>query len=301
MAPSLDAVGYVQGNVPSVPASRPRIWSVFCYPYVMPRIARITLANMPHHVTQRGNAGQFLLAADSEKNVYLALLQKYLRLYSVALAGYCLMSNHVHLILVPGEPDALAVALKQIHGRFASFWNATHCSSGHVWQGRFYSCPLDDAHLWIALKYVERNPVRAQLVHRPEQWKWSSAAVHCGTQIAPSWLAMNRFSQRWTVQTWTDYAAEIESDAHLRAIRKGTHTGRPLGPEEFVREIEMTTNRNLLPQKRAVPGMAASPMSNRDCPSSNRRESSETSRLSVLSKRGLMRPLFRLRISLPVL
>src|SRR5580698_7729964 len=126
----------------------------FCYPYVMPRIARITLANMPYHVTQRGNAGQFLLAADSEKNVYLALLQKYLRLYSVALAGYCLMSNHVHLILVPGEPDALAVALKQIHGRFASFWNATHCSSGHVWQGRFYSCPLDDAHLWIALKYV---------------------------------------------------------------------------------------------------------------------------------------------------
>ena len=219
----------------------------------MPRMARITIANIPHHVTQRGNAGQFLLAADSEKKVYLDLLQKYLRLCSVALAGYCLMSNHVHLILIPSESDALAVALKQIHGRFASFWNATHCSSGHVWQGRFYSCPLDDAHLWIALRYVERNPVRAQLAHRPEQWKWSSAAVHCGTQIAPSWLAMNRFSQRWTVQTWTDYAAEIESDAHLRAIRKGTHTGRPLGPEEFVREIEMTTNRNLLPQKAGRP------------------------------------------------
>jgi REP-associated tyrosine transposase len=212
-------------------------------------MARISIANIPHHVTQRGNAGQFLLAADSEKKVYLDLLQKYLRLCSVALAGYCLMSNHVHLILVPSEPDALAVALKQIHGRFASFWNATHCSNGHVWQGRFYSCPLDDAHLWIALRYVERNPVRAQLAHRPEHWKWSSAAVHCGTQIAPSWLAMDKFSRRWTVQSWTDYVAEIESDAHLRTIRKSTHTGRPLGPEEFVREIEMTTNRNLLPQK----------------------------------------------------
>jgi putative transposase len=169
----------------------------------MPRRARISIANMPHHVTQRGNAGQFLLATDSEKNVYLNLLQKYLRLYSVALAGYCLMSNHVHLILIPSAADALAVALKQIHGRFASFWNATHCSSGHVWQGRFYSCPLDDAHLWIALRYVERNPVRAQLAHRPEQWKWSSAAVHCGTQIAPSWLAMDKFRHRWTVQAWT--------------------------------------------------------------------------------------------------
>jgi len=204
-----------------------------------------------HHTTSRsrGNAGQFLLATDSEKKVYLDLLQKYLRLYSVALAGYCLMSNHVHLILIPSEADALAVALKQIHGRFASFWNATHCSSGHVWQGRFYSCPLDDAHLWIALRYVERNPVRAQLAHRPEQWKWSSAAVHCGTQIAPSWLAMERFSHRWTVQAWANYAAEIDTGTHLRAIRKSTHTGRPLGQREFVREIEMATNRNLFPQE----------------------------------------------------
>jgi len=230
-----------------ISSSRPSSWgqederNISCYPYTMPRMARIALANTPHHVTQRGNAGQFLLATDSEKNVYLNLLQKYLRLCSVALAGYCLMSNHVHLILVPGEPDALAVALKQIHGRFASFWNATHCSSGHVWQGRFYSCPLDDAHLWIALRYVERNPVRAQLAHRPEQWKWSSAAVHCGTQIAPSWLAMDKFSRRWTVQSWTDYAAETESDTHLRAIRKSTHTGRPLGQEEFVREIQLST------------------------------------------------------------
>ena len=197
--------------------------NVSCYPYSMPRMARISIANIPHHVTQRGNAGQFLLATDSEKNVYLRLLQKYLRLYSVALAGYCLMSNHVHLILVPSEPDALAVALKQIHGRFASFWNATHCSNGHVWQGRFYSCPLDDAHLWIALRYVERNPVRAQLAHRPEHWKWSSAAVHCGTQIAPSWLAMDKFSRRWTAQTWTNYAAEIESDAHLRDSQEHSH------------------------------------------------------------------------------
>ena len=212
-------------------------------------MARIAVANIPHHVTQRGNAGQFLLTTDAEKSVYLELLQKYLRLYSVALVGYCLMSNHVHLILVPGDPDALAVALKQIHGRFASFWNAMHCSRGHVWQGRFYSCPLDDAHLWIALKYVERNPVRTQLAQRPEQWKWSSAAVHCGKLTAPTWLAMERFSRRWTMPEWTSYAADVETEDHLRGIRQCTHNGRPLGREDFLRHVEAATNRKLVPQK----------------------------------------------------
>ena len=129
----------------------------------MPRFARIAIANFPHHVTQRGNAKQFLLAEDSERTVYLQLLQEYLGLYEVSLLGYCLMSNHVHLILLPQETNSLALALKQTHGRYAAYWNATKRLSGHVWQGRFYSCPLDDAHLWIALRYVERNPVRAGL------------------------------------------------------------------------------------------------------------------------------------------
>jgi putative transposase len=225
----------------------------------MARMARIALANIAHHVTQRGNAGQFLLAHDAEKTVYLALLQKYLRLYSVTLIGYCLMSNHVHLIVVPGESDALAVALKQVHGRFATFWNAARCSSGHVWQGRFYSCPLDEAHFWIALRYTEKNPVRAGLVRQPEDWLWSSAAVHCGAEVAPTWLAMRRFEQRWTAAGWREYIAWEESAEELRRIRQGTHTGRPLGDDGFVRRMEEATNRRLVPLKGGRPrhGIAA--------------------------------------------
>jgi putative transposase len=100
------------------------------------------------------------------------------------LLGYCLMSNHVHLVVVPHEADSLATALKQTHGRYASYWNGAHKSSGHVWQGRFYSCPLDSAHLWIALRYTERNPVCAKLVAEAAWWPWSSAAVHCAEQQA---------------------------------------------------------------------------------------------------------------------
>jgi len=78
------------------------------------------------------------------------------------------MSNHVHLIAVPRKADVLARTLKETHGRFASYWNALHHSTGHVWQGRYYSCPLDEPHLWEASRYTELNPVRASLVDRAE-------------------------------------------------------------------------------------------------------------------------------------
>jgi REP element-mobilizing transposase RayT len=124
----------------------------------MARLARIVAVNIAHRVTQRGNARQFILAADSERLVYLQLLQHYVELHELSLLGYCLMSNHVHLVIVPRKVESLALALKQTHGRYASYWNAAHRSSGHVWQGRFYSCPLDEDHLWIALRYAELNP-----------------------------------------------------------------------------------------------------------------------------------------------
>jgi putative transposase len=102
----------------------------------MARLARIVAVNVPHHVTQRGNAQQFILAADSERLVYLQLLQQYVKLHELSLLGYCMMSNHVHLVVVPRTAEALALALKQTHGRYGSYWNAAHRSSGHVWQGR---------------------------------------------------------------------------------------------------------------------------------------------------------------------
>jgi putative transposase len=219
----------------------------------MARLARIAIGNVPHHVTQRGNAGQFLLAQTAEKAVYLELLQKYLDLYRVSLLGYCLMSNHVHLIVLPTDAEALALALKQTHGRFASFWNGSHCSSGHVWQGRFYSCPLDEAHLWMALRYTERNPVRARLVKKPEDWEWSSARMHCGEVEAPAWLRMEKFGRRWSAAAWREYLLEGESESDLREVRRSTHTGRPLGSGEFLRQIEQATNRSLVVSKGGRP------------------------------------------------
>ena len=137
----------------------------------MTRLARVVAVGVPHHVTQRGNARRYILDADADRKVYLDLLRQSIELHGLALVGYCLMSNHVHLIAIPGKVGAMGQALKDTHGRYAAYWNAVHHSSGHVWQGRFYSCPLDEAHLWKALRYAELNPVRAGLVAKAERWE----------------------------------------------------------------------------------------------------------------------------------
>ena len=219
----------------------------------MARLARIAITNVPHHVTQRGNARQFLLASESERLVYLELLRRYIGLHDLKLVGYCLMSNHVHLIAIPGRVDSLARALKETHGRYASYWNGAHQASGHVWQGRFYSCPLDDAHVWIALRYAELNPVRARLVKEAESWAWSSASTHCGVTGTESWLEMELWEKRWSSKTWREFLARGEQEADLRDLRRCTHTGRPLGSKAFVQGLERATGRILEPQSGGRP------------------------------------------------
>jgi REP element-mobilizing transposase RayT len=140
-----------------------RLWHFL----LVARFARITALDTSHHVTQRGNAPQFILTTDAEPLVYLDLLRHYCTLHRLSLVGYCLMSNHVHLIVIPKQLDSLAATLKNTHGRYAAYWNAQHKSSGHVWQGRFYSCPLARwaGLIWLIwgrrLRYTELNPARA--------------------------------------------------------------------------------------------------------------------------------------------
>jgi len=159
------------------------------------------------------------------------------------------MSNHVHLVVIPARTEALAEALKQVHGRYASYWNAAHATSGHAWQGRFYSCPMDESHLWTALRYTEMNPVRAGLVAQAADWLWSSAAAHCGRGEPDACLELATWGKRWNEMRWRKFLEEGEAEAELRMIRRCTHTGRPLGSADFVRNLERSTHRRLVPQK----------------------------------------------------
>jgi len=219
----------------------------------MPRLARVVIADVAHHVTQRGNGRQFLLASDTERLVYMDMLRQAVRVHGLLVLGYCLMSNHVHLVVVPRPAEALAEAFHEVHGRYAAYWNGAHARSGHVWQGRFYSCPMDPGHLWAALRYTELNPVRAGLVKEAAAWPWSSAAAHCGGADADACLEMSAWRKTWTEASWRKFMAEGETESELRAIRQCTHRGRPLGPEEFTRELEKRTQRRLTPGKPGRP------------------------------------------------
>jgi putative transposase len=222
----------------------------------MARLPRVIGLDLPHHVTQRGNDRRCILDEDTHRRIYMDLLTQSLAQHSVALIGYCLMSNHVHLIVTPRKSESLALALKHSHGRFASYWNAVQRSSGHVWQGRYYSCPLDEKHLWEALRYTELNPVRARLTKDPQDWKWSSAAAHCASPPADECLEMELWRTRWSPETWRAFLGEKENETELTAIRQSTHTGRPLGNKEFVYCLERSTQRRLAPAKRGRPRKA---------------------------------------------
>jgi putative transposase len=219
----------------------------------MARLARVIAPNTPHHVTQRGNARRVIFESDSDHLVYLDLLNHHCAIHHLALAGYCLMSNHVHLIVIPARPESLPLALKQTHERYAAYFNGRHATSGHVWQGRYYSCPLDQPHLWAALRYTELNPVRARMVADPVLYPWSSAAPHCTPGAAKASLEMHPWVDDWTPAAWREYLMAPEADREAEAIRRNTHTGRRLGTKDFVAALEATLHRRLAPAKGGRP------------------------------------------------
>ncbi|HKW98894.1 MAG TPA: transposase [Bryobacteraceae bacterium] len=218
----------------------------------MARMARVIAEGVAHHITQRGNARRVVFTSDTDRLVYLGLLRQYSTLHRCPLVGYCLMSNHVHLIAVPGRADSLPRTLRDTHGRYAAYLNGRQGATGHVWQGRYFSCPLEGTHLWAALRYVERNPLRAGMAARAEEYVWSSAAAHCGAPDVHRVLDTALWMAEWTAESWKRFLSD-EADSDIEAMRNHTHTGRPLGSEAFVKQMERTLCRPLVPQKGGRP------------------------------------------------
>lgn len=230
----------------------------------MPRMARAVLAGVPHHVTQRGVNRQAVFLTDCDRRVYFELVLEGTQQFGVGLLGYCLMTNHVHWIVVPSGSESLTKAFAQAHGRYAHYANALLRRSGHFWQSRFFSCALEAAHLWAALRYVERNPVRAGLVEIADQWTWSSAAVHTGRADRPDWLDLAGWSSRFTQADWQKYLGAAELAEAERLLRIHTYSGRPLGSQAFVEAAELALGRRLQKSKGGRPPNAHTPLAIED-------------------------------------
>lgn len=208
----------------------------------MARIARLVVPGYPHHVTQRGSRRQptFFEAGDYRR--YVRLLVDHSVQHDLEVWAYCLMPNHVHLVVVPRDEDCLAKCLAQAHRRYALVVNRRNGWKGHLWQERFYSCVMDEQHLLAAVRYTELNPVRAGLCKQAEAWPWSSARAHLGL-VKDKLVTVQPMMTR--VADWTSYLAAEETGEGLDSVRKHTKTGRPAGGEDFLKELESTTGRVL--------------------------------------------------------
>lgn len=214
-------------------------------------MARVVAPGCWHHITQRGNRRQTVFFSDADRTTYLSLLRAQCRRTEVRIAGYCLMSNHVHLIAIPPAGKALAAALGRTHADYARWVNLQRGEIGHLWQNRFYSCPLDTQHQWEALRYVELNPVRAGLARDAVEWPWSSATAHAGGSDRADILDTSDWGSMWTSALWREALDRgVEDAALLERIRESTRTGRPAAGEEFIRQLEASVQRVLRPQKR---------------------------------------------------
>jgi putative transposase len=201
-----------------------------------------------HHVTQRGNNRQDVFFVDDDRRAYLDILAEQSERFGLAVEGYCLMGNHVHLIAAPASAEALAKAVGRTHFRYTQYVNRLHGRSGHLWQNRFYSCPLDEEHFWTAMAYVERNPVRAKLVRRAWEYPWSSAAAHVGGADPSPLLDLSVWARRMAAGgDWRETLARPGDPETTAALRRNTATGRPLGSDRFLSKLETALNRRLRP------------------------------------------------------
>lgn len=217
----------------------------------MARLARIVVPDVPHHVTQRGNRRQPVFFGEEDHAAYRALVAAACRANDVRCVAWCLMINHVHLILIPSDTDGLRAALAEAHRRYSLRINAAQGWTGYLWQGRFASYPMDDAHLMTAIRYVERNPVEAGLVTRAEEWRWSSARAHVsGEGDGLTDLGATAGLHRdWRAMLRDGLEAGDGEDGQLAALEASLRTGRPLGDAGFVERLEGLTGRVLARQR----------------------------------------------------
>jgi len=213
----------------------------------MARLARVVVPGLAHHVTQRGNRRERVFFEDDDHRAYLALIAAAARASGTAIWAYCLMPNHVHFIMVPEHKDGLRATFAEAHRRYTGRIHARHQWTGHLWQGRFSSTAMDEAHLYAAGRYVSLNPVRAGLTARAADWPWSSVRAHLAGRddgivtVAPLLERAGDFAA---------YMAEDEDAEAITALRRSYSTGRPVGAKDWLAALEVQTGRALAPARR---------------------------------------------------
>lgn len=218
----------------------------------MPRIARLCAVGYPHHITQRGNNKGVVFFDDKDRQFYLDVLKRYKNKYGIEIWAYCLMGNHIHILAIPEKETSLARGIGGANLVYTQYINRKYKRSGRLWQNRFFSTIVEEEpYLWAVARYIERNPIRAKVVKKAEDYPWSSARAHV-LGIKDDVLSEGSWLDGKELKTYREFLLQ-ESEDIGTSIRKATSTGRPLGSEGFIEKLEKTLGRDIFPKKGGRP------------------------------------------------
>lgn len=227
----------------------------------MPRLGRVVLPNYPHHVVQRGHNKQVVFAAEADFRYYLKTLAEFKDFYDLRVYGFCLMTNHVHLILQPGESIAgLGQLMKRLAGRQTRFVNRQESRTGTLWESRYRSSPIEtDAYLLACRRYVELNPVRAGMIDDPAAYQWSSYQRHAGMMNQFDWLDVDPcyealgISDDQRATRYREFVRTAIPEGEWDLLREALQRGQLTGTERFVGEVDKIIGRRIEHRTRGRP------------------------------------------------
>lgn len=209
----------------------------------MPRMARVALPHYPHHIVQRGHNRQVIFAEPLDYLRYIETLREFKERFGVEVYAFCLMTNHVHLLLSPRESSSLAKLMKRLGGRQTRYCNRLEGRTGTLWEGRYKSSLVArDNYLLACSRYIEMNPVRARIVADPQDYAWSSCRYRLGRDGAdwidrdPAYLSLGRDESERRRQ-YREFLLTAIPDGEWRLIREALQRGQLTGSERFTEEV----------------------------------------------------------------
>ncbi len=225
----------------------------------MARLARVSPVGVPQHVIQRGNNRQACFAGESDMKAYLSWLREFSKKHEVDVHAWVLMSNHVHLLCTPQAPDAVAKMMQSLGRMYVRYFNFTYQRSGTLWEGRYKSCLVDSEEYLLHLyRYIELNPVRANMVNDPVEYSWSSYqcnALGKGSRLRAAhsvYLALGATENERQTRYRALFRTHVDG-VLLDNIRKSVNSGMAVGNKRFTEQIEQLTGKRVTPKKRGRP------------------------------------------------
>ncbi|MFT5448558.1 MAG: putative transposase [Gammaproteobacteria bacterium] len=231
----------------------------------MPRPQRFQVAGVPQHVVQRGVNRQAVFFTDNDREFFLETLAESASWYDMHVHAYCLMTNHIHLLVTPVAHDALSHTMRRLGGLYAAFVNKRHGRTGSLWGGRFRSCLVDsERYFLVCQRYIELNPVRARIVDTPADYHWSSYG-HNGLGVSSplvtphaTYSGLGSTSEQ-RCANYRDLFAEVMGANELQSVRNSLQQNHVFGSDRFKWQMETMLARKLHTGKRGRPKNAPSP------------------------------------------